>query len=110
MASTATTRFAPDERRRRAHLERQVDGAALVRALPLWVGTLRDIDDLLPAKPGLFDLVILDEASQIDQIRRPRPRCCGPIGPSSSGDPYQLRHVTFLSDEQVTYRPRPVTK
>src|SRR5207237_3510254 len=36
-------------------------GPALTRALPLWVGTLPDIDELLPLRPALFDLVILDE-------------------------------------------------
>ena len=46
-----------------AHL----DVAALTTALPLWIGTLADIDDLLPARPASFDLVMLDEASSIDQ-------------------------------------------
>ena len=55
-------------RRQRRALLRQIDGPAVVGALPLWVGTLRDIEDLLPDTPGLFDLVILDEASQIDQV------------------------------------------
>jgi hypothetical protein len=86
--------------RRRMHLER-VDGQALVRALPLWVGTLRDIDDLLPARPGMFDLVILDEASQIDQVRA-APALLRGRRAVVSGDPYQLRHVTFLADDDVT--------
>lgn len=85
--------------RRRSHLEK-VDGEALVRALPLWVGTLRDIDDLLPAKPAMFDLVILDEASQIDQVRAAAALLRADRA-VISGDPYQLRHVTFLSDQQV---------
>jgi hypothetical protein len=38
------------------------------RALPLWVGTLADVDDLLPPVPGLFDLVILDEASSTRNV------------------------------------------
>ncbi len=72
----------------------------LTRALPLWVGSLPDIDDLLPAVSGFFDLVILDEASSIDQslavpglLRARR----GVI----VGDPQQLRHVSFLSDERL---------
>lgn len=50
---------------RRAQLARIDD--RLTRALPLWLGTLGDIDDLLPPAPALFDVVLLDEASCIDQ-------------------------------------------
>jgi hypothetical protein len=54
--------------RRREQLS-QLDGRALVRALPLWIGTVTDVEDLLPPEPGLFDVVILDEAVHVDQIR-----------------------------------------
>jgi superfamily I DNA and/or RNA helicase len=37
--------------------------------LPLWVGTLDEVERMLPSVAALFDLVILDEASQIDQLR-----------------------------------------
>jgi hypothetical protein len=72
----------------------------LTRALPLWVGTLADVDDLLPPIAGLFDLVILDEASSIDQplaavtLLRGRRAVI-------AGDPHQLRHVSFLADEHL---------
>ncbi|MDQ3385792.1 MAG: ATP-binding protein [Actinomycetota bacterium] len=84
---------------RRSLLGRMKD-ASLTRALPLWIGTLSDIDDLLPPVPGLFDLVILDEASSIDQ----------PLAATALlrarravivGDPRQLRHVSFLSDARI---------
>ncbi len=65
VASLASVLRGPRGARRR-HL-RNLDATDLLQALPLWVGTLRDIDDLLPAQPGLFDLVILDEAAQITQ-------------------------------------------
>jgi hypothetical protein len=75
-------------------------GRELTQALPLWVGSLPDIDDLLPPVPGFFDLVILDEASSIDQplavpalLRAGR----GVV----VGDPRQLRHVSFLADERT---------
>lgn len=61
---------------------RRLDDDKLTRALPLWVGTLSDIDDLLPAVPALFDLVVLDEASSIDQ---PTGRAGAPAG-GASGD------------------------
>ena len=51
---------------RRAQLASFADDR-LSHALPLWVGTLPDIDDLLPPVPQLFDLVILDESSSIEQ-------------------------------------------
>ncbi len=78
----------------------EIDGTQLVRALPLWVGTLRDVDDLLPRSAGMFDLVIVDEASQVDQITAApgtlRARRCVVVG-----DPKQLRHVSFLADEAI---------
>lgn len=84
---------------RREQLSR-LDDDRLTRALPLWVGSLPDIDDLLPPIAGFFDLVILDEASSIDQplavpalLRARR----GVI----VGDPHQLRHVSFLSDGRL---------
>ncbi|MFE2755717.1 AAA family ATPase [Actinosynnema sp. NPDC059335] len=72
----------------------------LVRALPLWVGTLADVEDVLPAVPGMFDLVVIDEASHVDQplaapaLLRGRRAVVG-------GDPRQLRHVSFVADRAV---------
>jgi hypothetical protein len=87
-------------RRQRRRLLRDIDGAGVVTALPLWVGTARDVDDLLPDTPGLFDLAILDEASQIDQ-----PSAAGVLLRARRavvvGDPHQLRHVSFVSDDEV---------
>ncbi len=78
-----------------------LDASALAEAAPLWLGVVRDIDDVLPDVPGLFDLVVLDEASQIDQpsaagalLRAKRAVVCG--------DPKQLRHVSFVSDAEIT--------
>jgi hypothetical protein len=87
-------------RRQRRKLLRTVDGPALVSALPLWVGTVSDADDLLPQTPGLFDLVILDEASQIDQIAAAGALLRGTRA-VVVGDPRQLRHVSFLADAEV---------
>lgn len=87
-------------RRQRRALLRRIDGSALVQALPLWVGTLRDVEDLLPDTAGLFDLVILDEASQIDQVLAAGTLLRGRRA-VVVGDPRQLRHVSFTSDDQV---------
>lgn len=84
---------------RRAQLAK-LDDRELTRALPLWVGTLPDVDDLLPPVAGLFDLVIFDESSSIEQ----------PLAASALlrarravivGDSRQLRHVSFLADERI---------
>jgi len=83
---------------RREQLAR-LDGR-LTRALPLWVGTLGDVEDLLPPTPALFDLVILDEASAIDQPLA-APALLRGRRTVVVGDPHQLRHVSFLADDQL---------
>lgn len=83
---------------RRTQLAR-IDDDKLTRALPLWLGTLPDIDDLLPPIAGLFDLVIFDEASAIDQPLA-APGLLRGKRAVIVGDPQQLRHVSFLADEQ----------
>lgn len=84
---------------RREQLARLTDGK-LTRALPLWVGTLADVDDLLPPVPAMFDLVILDEASSIDQPLAATTLLRGRRA-VIAGDPHQLRHVSFLPDERL---------
>ncbi|MFD1151549.1 AAA domain-containing protein, partial [Saccharothrix hoggarensis] len=78
----------------------RIDSGHLVEALPLWVGTLADVEDILPAVPGMFDLVVIDESSHVDQplaapaLLRGRRAVIG-------GDPRQLRHVSFVADAAV---------
>jgi hypothetical protein len=38
----------------------------LIDAFPLWVGQMRHLGEFLPFAPQLFDLVIVDEASQVN--------------------------------------------
>ncbi|WP_432971631.1 AAA domain-containing protein [Dactylosporangium sp. CA-233914] len=87
-------------RNRRREALAALDGPALVRALPLWVGTVADVEDLLPPTPGLFDLVILDEAAHIDQIRA-APVLARARRALVAGDPSQLRFVSFVADVDV---------
>ena len=77
-----------------------LDPESLTRAAPLWVGSVRDVDEVLPEVAGLFDLVILDEAAQIDQmnaasslVRAKRALVCG--------DPNQLGHTSYVSNDAV---------
>lgn len=87
-------------RGQRRRLLAELDLAAVTHSVPLWVGNLHDIEDLLPATPGVFDLVMLDEASQIDQpygaLALLRGRRAVVVG-----DPRQLRHVSFTSDADI---------
>lgn len=87
-------------RNRRRELLAGMDGQALVRALPLWVGTAIDTNDLLPPVPGLFDLVILDEASHLDQLRA-APVLARAKRALVVGDPRQLRFVSFVADVDI---------
>jgi hypothetical protein len=73
---------------------------ALTATIPLWVGTLGDVEDVLPATPGLFDLVILDEASHIEQSRAAGALLRG-RRTLVVGDPRQLRHTSFMSDDRL---------
>ena len=82
-----------------------LDPKSLTRAAPLWIGSVRDVDEVLPEVAGLFDLVILDEAAQIDQmnaanalVRAKRAVVCG--------DPNQLGHTSFVSGEAVAKATR----
>lgn len=85
-------------KRRSALAELQADH--FLDVLPLWVGTVREVDDTLPAEPAMFDVVIFDEASQIDQLRAApalaRAERCVVVG-----DTRQLRHVSFIADDAV---------
>lgn len=96
-AVAAALRSGRARRRRRLGT---IDGADMVTALPLWVGTLRDVDDLLPRTPAMFDLVIIDEASQVDQIQA-APALLRARRSMIVGDPKQLRHVSFLADDDI---------
>lgn len=87
-------------RGKRRTLLASIDADALTAAVPLWIGTLGDIEDLLPARPASFDLVILDEAAHVDQPGA-APALLRAERAVVVGDPRQLRHVSFLSDNAI---------
>ena len=71
----------------------------LFGTFPVWLVTLADVSSVLPLKAGLFDLAIIDEATQCDVAS------CLPVLQRARravivGDPNQLRHVSFLSDQR----------
>jgi hypothetical protein len=82
----------------RRRTSRVLSGDQFLDVLPLWLGTLGEIDDTLPVAPGMFDVVIFDEASQIDQMRA-APALARAKRAIVVGDPRQLRHVSFVADD-----------
>ena len=98
-----------------------VDFGAVLRALPIWICTSGDVAEALPLSSGLFDLVVIDEASQCD-IASALPLLYRAKSALVVGDPKQLGHVSFLSraveaslrakhaveDASVRYRDRSV--
>lgn len=76
-----------------------IDFDVILRTLPIWTVNMADVHRVLPLKVALFDLVIIDEATQSDMASSL------PIlqrGKSALvvGDPKQLRHLSFLSSRQ----------
>jgi len=74
----------------------EVNFKAIFKAFPIWATTMSDIKDVLPFEKELFDVVIIDEATQCDIAS------CLPLLQRAkrvvfAGDPNQLRHVSFLS-------------
>jgi hypothetical protein len=78
---------------------REIDFAALMNTFPIWAVTNQHAAELLPLQREMFDLVIVDEASQCDVasalpllFRAKRAIVCG--------DPKQLRHLSFLREDR----------
>ena len=75
------------------------DFRKILKAFPIWVTNTADVNLVLPLYKGLFDLVILDEASQCD-IASSLPLLQRARKAVIVGDPKQLRHLSFLSGRQ----------
>ena len=90
-----------DESRRsvQTHLKQLMP--SLIKHYPLWSVTNLAIGSRIPLMPGLFDLAIIDEASQCD-IASAIPIMFRAKRVGVVGDPHQLSHTTKLS------RPRDI--
>ncbi len=77
----------------------KVNFDAILHALPAWIVNAIDVHSALPLKKELFDVVIIDEATQCDIASSipllQRAKCAVIVG-----DPKQLRHISFLSKNQ----------
>ena len=82
---------------RKESLFESADLSQLQRAFPIWLTNLSDVSSLLPLQQELFDVVILDEATQCD-IASTLPVLQRAKRSVIVGDPQQLRHVSFLSE------------
>lgn len=84
---------------RRRSLFEEARRETLFSAFPVWMSNLSDLASVLPLERELFDLVIVDEASQCDLAS------CMPALQRGRravvvGDPKQLRHLSFLARRQ----------
>ncbi len=77
----------------------EIDFRIILRALPAWVVNAVDVHKSLPLIPELFDVVIIDEATQCD-IASSIPLLQRAKKAIVVGDPKQLRHLSFLSGTQ----------
>lgn len=105
LASLSTAMRSRASHRRQERFD-AMDWRLMTSVFPVWVVSATHLSDSVPAQSGLFDLVIMDEATQ----------CSLPLAlPALQrgqravivGDPRQLRHFSFVSqDEQNTLAQR----
>jgi hypothetical protein len=90
---------------RRGNIKKEIfatiDFGTVLQALPVWICTSGEIANILPLQAGLFDLLIIDEASQCD-VASSNPLLYRAKSAIIVGDPNQLRHVSFLSKKRET--------
>lgn len=89
---------------------KQVDYDDLLTVLPIWCSSLSNLSKLLPFKQELFDVVIIDEATQCNMS------VCIPALFRAKravivGDPKQLKHVSFVSysDQEFLFEKHRLT-
>jgi AAA domain len=73
-----------------------INFASLLETMPIWLCSLNALHKSLPLDKELFDLVIIDEATQCD-IASCLPALQRAKRALVVGDPKQLRHISFLS-------------
>jgi hypothetical protein len=77
----------------------EIDFSVLLHAFPVWLCKLSDLSNVLPMRQALFDVVILDEATQCD-IASCLPLLFRARRAVVVGDPKQLRHISFLPESR----------
>lgn len=84
--------------RQKAALRSQVSTDTLLSAFPCWASTTYHLSQSIPLEPGIFDLVIFDEASQCD-LASALPALYRANRALIVGDPKQLNHFTMIGKQ-----------
>ncbi|MEP0547497.1 MAG: AAA domain-containing protein [Rhodothermales bacterium] len=71
----------------------------LAACFPIWITTALSVKNALPLRPSLFDLVVIDEASQCD-LASAVPLLYRARRAAVIGDPNQLRHIPGIDVKQ----------
>ena len=79
---------------------RAQDFEIILEALPIWLTKIDTVSEVLPLKKELFDLLIIDEATQCD-ISGVLPLLQRAKKVVVTGDKKQLRHISFLSKSKM---------
>ncbi|WP_281559986.1 ATP-binding protein [Thalassomonas sp. RHCl1] len=82
--------------KRQFELFDEIEYAALLSAFPVWLVSLNSLYRVLPLKAQMFDLVIIDEATQCN-ITSSLPALYRSKRAMVVGDSKQLRHYSFLA-------------
>ncbi|MHA7058702.1 DEAD/DEAH box helicase [Aquimarina sp. M1] len=80
----------------RDRLFQDINFISVLQCLPIWITKSTDVSDVFPLENDIFDIAIIDEASQCD-ITTMIPVLARAKKVVVVGDPKQLRHVSFLS-------------
>ena len=87
---------------RQERLFAEIDPQLLFSTFPIWLTTIADAAELVPLATESFDVAVFDEATQCDMAS------CLPILQRAKrtvvvGDPQQLRHISFLSNDRMQH-------
>lgn len=85
---------------KQANLFDEMDLSVILKCLPIWITTTAEVHRMLPAYTEMFDVVIIDEASQCD-IASALPVLQRAKRAVIVGDPKQLRHLSFVSRRRL---------
>ena len=77
----------------------ELDFGALLNTFPIWATTNPHAAELMPLDREMFDMVIIDEASQCD-VASALPLLYRGKRAIVCGDPKQLRHLSFLREDR----------
>ena len=78
---------------------KKVNHEHILKVFPIWLANLSDLNSVLALEKDMFDLVIIDEATQCD-IASALPAIYRAKRAVIVGDPNQLRHYSFVSSRQ----------